>query len=62
MDQYGFLSSDLELDDQRRVIGDAGEALLVRVADRAGLRGQTVRQKSVVDAEAVSAGADRSNP
>jgi hypothetical protein len=44
------------------MIGKAGEALLVRVADRAGLRGQTSRQKGMVDAEAVSAGAEWSNP
>jgi hypothetical protein len=40
------------------VIGDAGEALRVRVTDCAAARGQGIRKKGVVDAEAVSPGAE----
>src|ERR1700747_3081277 len=50
--------SDPQLEDQRRVIGDAGEALFVRVADCAGARDQGIRQKGVVDAEPVPPGAE----
>src|SRR6516162_1012074 len=50
--------SDSQFEDQRRVVGDAGEALRVRVAYHAGACGQGVRQKRVVDAEPVSPGAE----
>src|SRR5262245_39193267 len=39
------------------MIGDAGEALLMRIADGAGMRGEAIRQKSVVYAKAVASSA-----
>ena len=41
------------------MVGEAGEALVVRIPDRAGARGQSVRQEGVVDAEPISASAER---
>ncbi len=40
------------------MVGEAGEALVVRISDRAGARGQSFRQERVVDAEPVSPGAE----
>ena len=34
------------------MIGEAGEALVMRIADQAGLRGQRIGQKGVADAKA----------
>src|SRR5262249_62277000 len=54
----GAGSSNLQFEDQGGVVGEAGEALVVRVADNIGTRRQRIRHKGMVDAKTVAAGAE----
>src|SRR5829696_2822636 len=45
----------LEIQKQRRMVGEAGQPLVVRIADCPGASGQSRRQECVVDAKAVAA-------
>ena len=46
-----------KLEDQRRVIGQPGDPLIVGIVDGAGERRETLGQKGMVDAEPVTLGA-----
>src|SRR5205823_9168440 len=46
---------NIEIEEERRVVGETAGALVVRIADLAGASNEGWRQERVVDAEAVAA-------